>query len=72
MRYFLFNYTFDVGHSKYGLGNCALSCPTFPEESKLEQLIIERKGYKKRTDLIILGWNEFNNQQDYYNYLGKR
>lgn len=63
MRYFLFSYTYNNGN-----GNYWLMSETFPSRSYLRNIFSE-KSNQPVDNIVISGWYEFNNKQDYDDFL---
>ena len=68
MRYFLFSYTqfTETGEAN---GNLYFAYGEFPPHSILQDSAKDATG-DRESNVIINGWCEFNNEEDYNNFIG--
>lgn len=63
MRYFLITFSLKKLHS---IGSLLLSSETFPSHQSIEEEVSRQQGYEVK--VVVHGFFEFNNEQDYINY----
>ena len=66
MRYFLFTYTGETEY-KTCAGNITVVSEDFPSNNWLKKTASDQSGFST-ANLIITGWNEFDNEEDYINF----
>lgn len=74
MRYFLFYYRWSSDYEN-GSGNLSVRSQVFPSNDELVKVAKEQTKTLSNADdpnIAILGWNEFNNKEDYESFLGKK
>ena len=70
MRYFLFQYTYvEKGVSKSDIILC--SNESFPALNKLKDYVCSINNRMNVDEFTISGWNEFNSEQDYDDFLNE-
>jgi len=66
-RYWLFNYSFSLPNS-FGFGILNATGVKFPNKIELSKVVRNKNG---GGDVVILGWSEFANKEDYEAFLAE-